>query len=270
MKELNISDKLPRVEDIELIDTHCHLDISPLERDVDKVIENASYAGVKRMITIGIDLMSSVAAVELASNYEQVYAAVGVHPHDASTFSPRLADELISMAQSHDKVVAWGEIGLDYAKNYSARPVQHDAFDEQLELAIELDLPVIIHDREAHEDIFDILSLKKGRIRGVIHCFSGNKDWAKKFLDLDFYLSFTGVITFKNASNLREVVKYCPLDRIMVETDSPFLAPVPVRGKINQPAYVYFVAQKIAELKECSIKEVAKCTTQNAEVLFGL
>ncbi len=269
MKELNISDKLPRVEGIELIDTHCHLDISPLERDVDKIIKNASYSGVMRMITIGIDLMSSVAAIELASNYDQVYAAIGVHPHDASTFSPRLADELVSMAQN-PKVVAWGEIGLDYAKNYSARPVQHDAFDEQLELAIQLNLPVIIHDREAHEDIFDILSLKKGRIKGVIHCFSGNKEWAKKFLDLDFYISFTGVITFKNASSLREVVKYCPLDRIMVETDSPFLAPVPVRGKVNQPAYVYFVAQKVSELKGCSLKEVAQCTTQNAKDLFGL
>ncbi len=255
--------------DIELVDTHCHLDISPLDRDTEKIIQDAGRAGVKYMISIGIDLMSSVTACQLAAEYDQIYAAIGVHPHDAYTFNNRLADELLSISEQK-KVVALGEIGLDYAKDYTARGVQQEAFDQQLDLAIQLDLPVVIHDREAHNDIINVLESKDGQARGVIHCFSGDVKFARKVLDLGFYISFTGIVTFKNADTVREVVKYCPLDRIMVETDAPFLAPVPMRGKTNQPAFVAFVAKKVAEIKGLSLEEIAKCTTQNARDLFSI
>lgn len=255
-----------------LVDTHLHLDMSPLGEAIPDVVRRARKAGVMQMITIGIDEDSSFRAVEIALSHDAVYAAVGVHPHDAVDIDVSVFERLREAAvENPGRVVAWGETGLDYAKSYSPVAVQKAVFSNQVEIACELGLPLIIHAREASDDALDLLGacLTPG-CSGVFHCFSGDIPIAKRVLDLGFYISVTGVVTFKNAQLTRDVVRYVPADRLLVETDAPFLSPVPFRGKPNEPARVGLVAEEVARVRGITREEAACCTTRNAQVLFGL
>jgi TatD DNase family protein len=255
---------------LDLIDSHVHLDILPLAEDQSEAISRAEKAGVSQIITIGIDLASSKRNVELAKRFPQVYAAVGIHPHDAKGASDQAYIELLELA-GIPNVVAWGEIGLDFVKEYSPRDIQLEVFCQQIQLARRVDLPIIVHDRNAHLETVEMLREEAaGTLKGVMHCFSGDVSLAKQVLDLGFFISVTGVVTFPKAKVVREVVSYVPLERLLVETDSPFLSPVPYRGKPNEPARVVHVAEEIARIKEVSLQEVARCTSANARDLFKL
>jgi TatD DNase family protein len=257
-----------------LIDTHTHLDDARYDGDRDAMIARAREAGVDTFITIGCDLATSKAAVALADQYPFVYASIGVHPHEVRHIGDDWYDELRRLAQ-HPKVVAYGEIGLDYHYNHSPPKLQRERFREQILLARELNLPVIIHTRDAQEDTITILKEEQaGATGGVFHCFTGDAWLAKDGLDLGFYLSFSGVVTFHNATMLREIVKTVPLDRMLIETDCPYLTPAPHRGKRNEPAYVKLVADTIAAVKSgaspVSAEEIGRLTAANARRLFKL
>jgi len=255
---------------VELIDTHCHLDMDAYENDLDEVIQSAAQHGIRRIITIGIDYPSSQEAVALAGRYPNIFATIGFHPHDAQQATPQSLQQLAGLA-SQRSVVGYGEIGLDYVKNYAPRDVQRRVFSEQLHLAKELNLPVVIHDREAHDDICALIRaagpFPKG---GVMHCFSGNLQLAQEMIDLGFFLSIPGVVTFTNAHLLHEVVRAIDLQHLLLETDGPYLAPMPFRGKRNEPKLMLYTAQKVAELKQISLDEVARITTANAVHIFQL
>lgn len=253
-----------------LIDTHAHLDDPHFDDDRDAVIDRAREAGVGTFVTIGCDLETSRAAVELADRYPFVYATVGVHPHEAKQIGDSWYDDLRRLAQ-HQKVVAYGEIGLDYHYNHSPPRLQRDRFREQIALARDLRLPIVVHTREAQDDTIAILKEENAKdVGGVFHCFSGDAWLAKDALDLGFLLSFSGVITFHNATMLRDIVKTVPKDRLLVETDSPYLTPTPHRGKRNEPAHVRLVAEKIAALQGLTTDEVAELTSQNARRVFKI
>jgi TatD DNase family protein len=256
--------------DISLVDTHCHLDMEAYNDDLEEVLLRAEINSVTTILTIGIDLKSSQRAVQIANKYKNIYAAVGIHPHHAEEVSPVILNDLQKLAEEK-KVVAYGEIGIDTVKNYAPLAAQRDAFIRQLNLAKKLDLPVIIHDREAHEEVYSLL-LANGPFPagGVIHCFSGDSELALKFINLGFYISIPGVVTFKKAEMLQNAAANIPLDKILIETDGPFLAPVPQRGKRNEPLLTLYIAKKIAELKETTLDKVATQTTINAENLFGI
>ncbi|MBN1464962.1 TatD family hydrolase [candidate division KSB1 bacterium] len=257
------------MHEISLIDTHVHLDFDRFDGDRPDVIRRALDADVMAMVTIGIDYKSSLKAIEIAEDYANVFAAVGVHPHDAKDMTDEQFEAIAAML-SHPKVVAIGEVGLDYHYDYSPRDLQRRIFRQFLDLSLTAQMPLIIHTRESDEDVLELIQAraKKGW-RGVFHCFAGDARMAHKVIELGFLLSFTGNITFKN-SNTLHVMAAMPLDKLMVETDSPFMAPAPFRGKRNEPAYVRVVAQKIAEVKEAPLAQVAQLTTQNALTLFGL
>ena len=253
-----------------LIDTHTHLDDPRYDDDRAALLARAQEAGVTTFITIGCDLATSRSAVALAHRHPFVYATVGVHPHEVKHIADEWYDELRRLAQQ-EKVVAYGEIGLDYHYNHSSPTLQRARFREQVCLARELNLPVVIHTREAQDDTMAILKEEQAAdIGGVFHCFSGDASAAKEALDLGFFLSFSGVVTFQNATMLRDIVKTVPLDRMLIETDCPYLTPVPYRGKRNEPAHVRLVADKIAELTALSIEEVGSITTRNARRLFRI
>ncbi len=254
-----------------LIDSHCHLDMTAYKDDLDEVLARARTQGVHSIISIGIDEKSSLAAVELARKHSMIKATVGVHPHDVEQTDASGYDRLKTLvAANREHIVAYGEIGLDYAKQYSAPPVQKAAFSKQLEMAQELELPVVIHNREANKDTLEILrQLGPFPQGGVMHCFSGDSRLAEQVMELGFFISIPGVVTFKNGKTLQEVVTQTPLQSLLIETDGPFLAPVPWRGKRNEPAYLPYAAQKIAELKEISIEEVADQTSRNVQKLFN-
>jgi len=263
---------LPEFSDhqAELIDTHCHLDMDAYQADLDSVIQSASSHGIKRIITIGIDYPSSQEAVALSGRYPNVYATIGFHPHDAQRATPASLQQMADLGSLHE-VVGYGEIGLDYVKDYAPRDVQRKVFSQQLHLAKELHLPIVIHDREAHEDVCDLIRtagpFPEG---GVMHCFSGDRQLAEKMIGMGFYISIPGVATFANAHILHEVIRTTDLRHMLLETDGPFLAPVPFRGKRNEPKLMLYTAQKVAELKQTSIDEVARITTANAVRLFHL
>ena len=253
-----------------LIDSHCHIDDARFDADRDAILTRARAEGVEHFVTVGCDLETSRAAVVLAQRHPFISATVGVHPHEVKLIQEGWYDELRTLARS-DCCVAYGEIGLDYHYDHSPRETQRLRFREQVQLARELRLPIVIHTREAQEDTIAILKEEKAHeLGGVFHCFSGDAWLAKDALDLGFYLSFSGVITFQNASMLRDIVKTVPMDRILVETDAPYLTPVPNRGKRNEPAFVRHVAEKIAELHGLSGQEVEAATTQNTKRLFGI
>ena len=254
-----------------LIDTHCHLDFDRFDDDRDAVVARATAAGVTRIIIPALDLQNSRTAQSLAERYEGVFTAVGVHPNSSAAWRDEWLGVLRDLAQ-HDKVVAIGEIGLDYHWDDSPKAVQHRALALQLELAAELALPVIIHNRESSADVIRLLrqSPLAGRENaGVLHSFSADWDTAVAALDMGFYLGFTGPITFKKADDLREIAAKVPLDRILVETDAPFLTPHPYRGKRNEPAYVAYVAEKLAAVRGMETAVLAQHTTQNALRLFS-
>ncbi len=253
-----------------LVDTHCHLDMSTYEADYDAVLAQALAAGVTRIVSVGIDLASSRSAIGLADQHEGIYATVGVHPHNVAELTE--ADyEALRILCRQPKVVAYGEIGLDYVKNYTPVALQKEHFARQVALARELELPLVVHDREAHDDIMEILeSAGSFPAGGVMHCFSGDVVLARRVLALGFHISIPGVVTFAKAEMLQETVREIPLGALVLETDGPFLAPVPQRGKRNEPRLLLFTAQKVAELKGLSLDEVARQTTMNAVQLFGL
>lgn len=247
-------------------DTHCHLDM--IEGEPSAVLERAAEAGVRRVITIGTDISSSRKAVELASHHDQVFAVVGVHPHDATSLDDPAFGE-IDRLSGDPKVVGIGEIGLDYFRDLSPRDRQREAFRKQLHLANRLSKTVVIHMRASHEDVFSILSEKTPE-RLVFHCFSGGPVEARRALDLGGYISFAGNVTYKNADELRRAASEVPLDRLLVETDSPFLAPLPHRGKPNEPAFVAGVGQFLSELLKIDVEELAAATTENSGRVFGI
>lgn len=253
-----------------LIDTHCHLDMSAYQADYDALLLRAKDAGVTRIITVGIDLESSRRAIGLAEKCETIYATVGVHPHNVAELGEADYAELEDLC-CHPKVVAYGEVGLDYVKNYAPVSLQKEHFGRQVELARKLRLPLVVHDREAHDDIMDMLeSAGPFPAGGVMHCFSGDVTFARRVLALGFDISIPGVVTFAKAEMLQEAVREIPLNSLVLETDGPFLAPVPFRGKRNEPRLLLFTAQKVAELKGITLEEVARQTTMNAVRLFGL
>jgi TatD DNase family protein len=252
-----------------LIDTHTHLDDARYDADRDAMIQRARQAGVTAFVTIGCDLTTSRSAVTLADRHPDIYASIGVHPHEVKHIRDDWYDELRRLAQ-RTKVVAYGEIGLDYHYNHSPPKDQRERFREQIQLARDLHLPVVIHTREAQEDTISILKEEKAsEVGGVFHCFSGDAWLAKDALDLGFYLSFSGILTFNNATMLREIAKQTPLDRVLIETDCPYLTPVPHRGKRNEPAFVSHVARQLAEIHpDLSLERIEEATTENAKRLF--
>jgi TatD DNase family protein len=252
-----------------LIDSHAHLDMDDFDADRAEVIERAVQGGVTRIVTIGIDLASSTKAIEIAKKYKFIYATVGYHPHNANEAGAKDLEKLRAFA-SEAKVVAWGEIGLDFFRRHSPPEKQVKAFERQLDMAFEQGLPVIIHDRDAHEDLLRILKSRKRQYRGVIHCFSGNYDLAMALIELGFSISFPGTVTYKNAVPTHAAASRIPLERLLVETDCPYLAPVPVRGKRNEPLFVKHTAEKIAQLRQMDFKELAKATSANTVRLFNL
>lgn len=253
----------------QLIETHAHLDFDNFESDRADVIQRAFENGIQAIMNIGTDLPTSRFSVALAEQYPHIFAAVGIHPHDSHNVNQQALDEL-SQLYLNEKVVAIGEIGLDYFKMYQPVDIQERAFQKQIELALELNAPIIIHSRSTDEETVAMLKKYKSTgWDGVFHCFPGNIEMADTVLEMGFYVSFTGSITFKN-SKAAPVVKHVPLDRLLLETDCPFMTPVPHRGKRNEPAYVHFVGQKIAEIKGLSFEQVARQTTENAVRLFNL
>lgn len=253
-----------------LVDTHCHLDFDRFDEDREAVVARAVASGVTRIIVPAIDLQNGRTVLALADQYEGVYAAVGVHPNSSAGWQDSWLGTLRDLAQ-HSKVVAIGEIGLDYHWDRSPKPVQHRAFATQLELAAELGLPVIVHNRESSADVIRLLaesSLAGQEAAGVLHSFSADWQTARAALDMGFYLGFTGPVTYKNAGDLRRIVADMPLDRMLVETDAPFLAPQKYRGKRNEPAYVTLIAERIAALRGVETAVISQQTTANARRLF--
>ncbi|MDI6906868.1 MAG: TatD family hydrolase [Thermoanaerobacterales bacterium] len=250
-----------------LTDTHAHLDDKKFAPDLHEVVRRAQEAGVTTILTVASGLSSASASVALAERFPFIWAAVGVHPHEAAAAPKDYLSRVADLAR-HPKVVAVGEIGLDYHYDFSPRPVQREVFQAQMELAHELGRPVIVHSREAGEDTLAILR-EAGHGRGVMHCFSGDRAMAGECLDLGYHISFAGVITFPRSEALRQVAASVPLDRLLVETDCPYLAPVPKRGRRNEPAFVVYTARAVAELRGMTLDELAARTTANARALFG-
>lgn len=253
-----------------LIDTHAHVQVHQFATDRQDVIASAFAAGVGRIVVPGVELESSRDAVALAEAYPgRIFAAVGIHPHDASSLTTETFAALRELARS-PAVVAIGEIGLDYYRNLAPQDVQRAALVQQFGLARELNLPIILHNRESHADMIERLRYDGQGLRGVFHCFIGDKAMARDALDLGFYLSFAGPVTFPKNVELAEVAAWAPADRLLVETDSPYLAPPPFRGKRNEPRHVALVAQRIAELRGLTAEELAEITTRNATALFNI
>ena len=255
-----------------LVDSHAHIQGKEYAGEVEAVIARARSAGVETIIAVGGagDMSSNTEAIQLATIFPNVYATVGMHPHDAKDVGADELDLLKNLA-ADSKVIAIGETGLDYYYSHSPHDVQRRVFGQFIHMARQAQLPIIVHERDAAQDATELLRCGgAGELRGVIHCFTGNYESACAYLDLGFYLSFTGIITFKNANALREVVSKIPLERILVETDSPYLTPVPHRGKRNEPAYARHVAETIANVKGISFEEIAQITTANVKQLFRI
>lgn len=257
------------------VDSHCHIDGPEYDADREEVIARAREAGVTTMLNVGTgDPQSGVfeRAATLAEQHEELYCAIGVHPHDAKLFDASAEKRLIDLAKQNSRVIAWGEIGLDYHYDHSPREVQRDVFGRQLAIAGELNLPVVIHSREADEDTVAILrqELSGFSRAGVMHCFGGSLEMAEQAIELGFFISFAGNLTFKKADDLRAIAQKLPLERLLIETDCPYLTPMPFRGKRNEPARVVETAKFLAELKNVTLEDVGRVTTENFERLFGV
>ncbi|MBX9955016.1 TatD family hydrolase [Peribacillus simplex] len=253
-----------------LFDTHVHVNAEQFNEDLEDVIERAKEAGVDNMVVVGFDRPTIIRAMELIETYDFMYAAVGWHPVDAIDMTE---DDLqwIEELSNHPKVVAIGEMGLDYHWDKSPKDVQMEVFRKQIRLAKKVGLPIIIHNREATADIVNILKEEEAsRVGGIMHCFSGSAETALECINMNFYISLGGPVTFKNAKKPKEVAAAVPLDCLLIETDCPYLAPHPYRGKRNEPSYVKLVAEQIAEIKQLTIEEVSQATTENAKKLFGI
>lgn len=250
------------------VDTHCHLDFEQFDPDREQVLSRLKESGIDYVINVGSTLKGSYDSVTLAQKHDQVYAAVGIHPHDADDASKQVIDQLKVLAQSK-KVVAIGETGLDFFKNYSKKEKQLLLFPALIGLAKELNLPLVIHSRQASAEILKIMRPSMP-LAAVIHCFSAEMSFLKECLDLGFYVSFTCNITYKKSDNLRELVRFAPLERMFLETDAPYLSPEGLRGKRNEPASVKYVAEEISRVKGLSLEKIAAVTTQNAKSFFKI
>jgi TatD DNase family protein len=249
------------------IDTHCHLDFENFDDDRESVVQRSIKNKIEAIITIGTNVETSVKSIELSEKFATVFSAVGVHPNDAVKANKKTIQQIYDLS-ANPKVVAIGEIGLDYYRDYTPAEIQKELFRMQLKLARDREMPVIIHNRQAHSDVYDILVEEKSSdIKGVLHSFDGDMHFLDSVLSYNFHISFTGVITFKSA-NYNELIKRVPMENILLETDSPFLTPVPFRGKRNEPSYVTYIAEKIAKVKGISVEELANITSENARNLF--
>ena len=253
-----------------LFDTHAHLDDKQFARDRAEVIQRAREGGVELIVNVGYNLASAKRTLALVEEYDFIYGSVGLHPHDAKDGDDRTLTELKRMAQ-HPKIVAIGEMGLDYYWDHSPHEVQKEVFRKQIALARELKLPIIIHDRDAHQDVLNIVKEEGAKeVGGIFHCYSGSWPMAREVMKLGFYISLAGPVTFHNAQKSKEVAKEVPLDYLLIETDCPYLAPVPFRGKRNEPLYVGKVAEMIAEIKGLPLEKVVEVTKENGKRVFGI
>lgn len=252
--------------DFQIFDSHCHLQDRRFKNEIEKIINNAKDYGVEGILTPGWDLRSSREAIAISEKFDNVYAACGVHPHDAKSYSADIEKEIIKLSENN-KVVSIGEIGLDYYRDLSPRNIQKEVFKKQLKIAEERELPVIIHTRDSIDDTIEIVSNFK--CEGVFHAFDYNKDYASRIIEMGFFIGVGGVVTYRN-SKISDSLKDIPLGYILVETDAPYLTPYPHRGKRNEPAYTKYVVKKIAEIKSKTFAEVAGKTYNNAKRLFGI
>ena len=253
-----------------LFDTHCHIDEERFDADREDVLVRMKEAGVGHLVCVGSDMETSARAIAFAQRTDGVYAAVGIHPHEAKFYKPEDLQTLRNWL-NQPKVVALGEMGLDYYYDHSPRDIQREACAAQMELAHALGAPAIFHVRDAHSDMLDIMKAHRAKLPGgILHCFSGSWETAREYLKLGFYISIAGPVTFKKAPSQWEVAQNVPLDRLLIETDSPYLSPEPMRGRRNEPAYVRHVALKIAELRGVSLGELTEATTQNAKTVYGI
>lgn len=253
---------------MKLIDTHAHLDFEKFQENLDEILENARVVGVEKIIIPGVTLEDTPKIIDLIEKYDNLYGAVAIHPSEAKGWQEEYYEILKEHAQ-HDKIIAIGETGLDYYHDATFKETQQHVFRRHLELAEELNIPVIVHDRESHADVLNILK-EFPQVKGVMHCFSGNLEFALECVKIGYYIALGGPVTFKNAKDPKEVAKIIPLEKLVLETDSPFLAPHPFRGKENDPSKIILVAQAIAEIRGLSVEEVGQITSQNAENLFGI
>ena len=250
-----------------IIDSHCHLDYEPLINNIDQILLNAKKNDITKLLTIGTSLESSIKVIDIINKYSNVYGAIGIHPNSTTGNLEKL-DDILTLKNNNKKVIAFGETGLDYFYKRSEKNDQIFAFEKHIEFSITENVPVIIHTRDADDDTISIIKKYYKKTNFLIHCFTGTLDFAKKLLDLNCIISFSGIITFKKSNNLRDVVKYVPLEKMLIETDSPYLSPDPFRGKSNEPANVKIVAETIASIKQISFGEVASSTTANFENFF--
>lgn len=251
-----------------LIDTHSHIDMKDFEGDLENVISNAKNSGVKNIIIPSVDRNSFEKVIDISNEFKNVYCALGIHPTEAQKVKESDFEDIIKLSKN-EKVVAIGECGLDYYWDKTFIEEQKTVFKKQIEIAKKIQKPLVVHDREAHKDTFDLITENtNGEIDVVMHCFSGSLEFAKECIKKGFYIAIGGVITFKNAKKIHEVAKNIPLENLLLETDAPYLTPIPYRGKRNEPAYVKFVAEEIAKIRRISFDEVAEITTQNARKVF--
>jgi TatD DNase family protein len=253
-----------------LIDSHAHLEMEEFKEDLDGVLLRAKESGIEYIFTVGTEKKDWKRAIEIARSHPSVYAILGVHPHNAKEIDDNTYPTLKELCRDK-KVRAYGEIGLDFYRNHSARDVQLKRFREQIGLAKELKLPIVVHDREAHKETLEVLKTERAKeCGGIIHCFSGDDQMAKACIDMGFYISIPGSVTFKKSEAFREIVRKIPLESLLVETDAPFLTPEPFRGKRNEPGYVRYTAEKVAEIKKVTFEKVAEITTGNALRIYRL
>jgi TatD DNase family protein len=257
------------------IDSHCHIDGEAFDGDRDEVVENAKRAGVKAMLVVGTGNPHDgevAKAVETAERYENVFASVGVHPHDAKLYDDKAEATLVSLVKSSNKIIAWGEIGLDFYYDHSPRDIQREVFKRQIQTAKSLNLPIIIHSRDADDETVEILRAECDYpdFKGIMHCFGGTAEMAQALMDIGFLISFAGNVTFKKAENLRDAARVVPLEKLLIETDCPFLTPIPFRGKRNEPAYVVETAKFLADFYGVDVATLANQTTRNFLDLFNL
>lgn len=251
-----------------MIDTHSHINFNEYKQNFEEFVKNLKENGIERVIIPGVEPSTFNEIIDLSNKYEILYGAIGIHPSECLSYNDGVEKEIYKLAKK-PKVVAIGEIGLDYYWTTDTKKEQQNVFRRQLEIAQELQLPVLIHDREAHDDTFNIVNEFQNLKNVIFHCFSGSPEFAKKCVDKGFYIAIGGVVTFKNAKDLKETAKIIPIDKLLLETDAPYLAPTPFRGKLNSPVYLKYIAQEIAKLRNTDIEEIKEKTTNNAKRIFN-
>ena len=255
-----------------IIDSHCHLDYSSLFDQLEDVIERASYNNVKKLLTICTTLESFEKIKALIHKYENIYGTFGIHPHETKKFTEVNSQFIINIKKKYKKIIGIGETGLDFYYNHSDKEIQKKSFNEHIDAAIDLNVPIIVHSRNAETETYEILKnkIKQSNLKILMHCFTGSKDFAKKLLDIGCYISVSGIITFKNSLDLTNTISTIPIDKLLVETDSPYLAPLPFRGRTNEPSYIVHTVKKLSEIKKIPEEDVILNTTNNFKKLFNI